>query len=269
MKKFNKLFLLSIIFTFTLLLAGCEKDNSDQYDKIVERGYIIVGLDDTFAPMGFRDENDQIVGFDVDLAKAVFDEMDLEVRFQRIDWSMKETELNNKNIDLIWNGYTITPEREEKVTFSDPYLANKQVIVVLSTSSITSKADLANKNIGTQTSSSSYDALMADEDVVKTINNKTPFLSDTNDLAFIDLDNGRIDALVVDEILARYYITLNGESNYEVLTDDFGSEEYGVGFRKSDVKLVERFNDVFNQLKEDGTTATISDKWFSEDIILK
>jgi polar amino acid transport system substrate-binding protein len=270
MKKIlNNLFLLSIIFTFTLVLAGCEKDNTDQYDKIVDRGYIIVGLDDTFAPMGFRDENDKIVGFDVDLAKAVFNQMGLEVKFQRIDWAMKETELNNKKIDLIWNGYTITEDRKEKVTFSDPYLANRQVIVVKADSNIQTKADLANKKVTVQAASSSYDALMGEPAVVDTIYNKAPFELETNNLAFIDLDNGRTDALVVDEILARYYITLNGASNYKVLTEDFGSEQYGVGFRKTDVQLVAKFNEAFNQLKTNGTTTEISEDWFSEDIILK
>ena len=102
------------------------EQTSDAYDQIVERGYIIMGLDDTFAPMGFRDEKNEIVGFDVDLAKEVFARLDLEVKFQPIDWTMKETELNSGNIDLIWNGYTITEERKQKVSFTKPYLKNRQ-----------------------------------------------------------------------------------------------------------------------------------------------
>lgn len=272
----KKLFaiLLSCIFAFTLI--GCSKKvNEDQYDAIMKKGEIIVGLDDTFAPMGFRDTNNNLVGFDIDLAKAVFEEMGLQVKFQVIDWSTKEQTLNNGNIDVIWNGYTITADRQEKVNFSDPYLNNNQVIVVLANSSIQTKNDLIGKKVGAQASSSSVDALNNEPDLVDQFDGNEPYLYETNDLAFIDLNTGlttsnpRLDAVVVDEILARYYITLNGESKYRILDDNFGSEQYGVGFRKSDVKLLDKFNQTFNDLKGDGTTKNISETWFSNDIIIK
>jgi polar amino acid transport system substrate-binding protein len=264
--KNSKLLSLSVILFLSLVLGACSKKiTTDQYDTIQNRGYIIVGLDDTFAPMGFRNNENELVGFDVDLAKAVFAEMNMDVQFQPIDWSMKETELNNGNIDLIWNGYTITDERKEKVTFSDPYLNNRQVIVVMKDSNIVTKSQLANQIVGAQAGSSSVDALNREKSVLNTFSELATY--ETNSDAFIELEAGRIDALVVDEILARYYISLKGENNYTVLNDDFGSEEYGVGFRKTDVTLIEAFNEAFNTIKTNGKAAEISELYFAENIV--
>ena len=120
MKKKYSLALL-VICCSLLLFAGCgkRKSNEDQWTRINEEKRIIIGLDDSFVPMGFQDKSGKIVGFDVDLAKAVFKLYGISVDFQPIDWSMKETELQNQTIDLIWNGYTKTSERAEKVQLHD------------------------------------------------------------------------------------------------------------------------------------------------------
>jgi len=256
---------ISLILVFTL--SGCKKELNDQYETIKERGYFIVGFDQTFAPMGFRDTDGEYKGFDIDLAKKVALEMGLEVKFQPIDWSMKENELNQGNIDLIWNGYTITDERKEKVLFSDPYLENRQVIVVLATSDIQTKENLQAKKVGTQLASSSYDAIMKETNLVNLLENEKPYTYKTNDLAFNDLDTSRIDALVVDEILARYIISQKNAADYRILEDNFGTEEYGIGFRKSDVTFQKALNDTFNQLKENNELTSISIYWFGENII--
>ena len=122
---------------------------------------MIIGIDDKFAPMGFRDENNEIVGFDIDMAKAAAEKMGIDVKIQPIDWKTKESELSSGRIDLIWNGYTITDERKEKVLFTKPYLKNAQVVVTLADSEITKLDDLAGKNIGIQSLSSAVDALNA------------------------------------------------------------------------------------------------------------
>lgn len=265
----KKLTILLFTLVVSIFITGCQKDTQgDQYNRIIDRGYIIVGLDDTFVPMGFRNAENEIIGFDVDLAKLIFEEMGLDVRFQPIDWSMKETELNNGRIDVIWNGYSITEERKEKVTFSDPYLENRQVIIVPQTSTIQSKEDLANKNVGVQASSSSYDALVSDQTLVSTINNGKPSEYPTNDFAFQDLMNGRIDALIIDEVFGEYYIKSNGLSQLKVIDQDLGTEQYGVGFRQDDLQLIKVFNETFNALKENGEAGKISARWFNDDLIL-
>jgi amino acid ABC transporter substrate-binding protein, PAAT family (TC 3.A.1.3.-) len=137
-------------------IVGCtQQTNSSSEDEF------IIGLDDTFAPMSFRNEKNEIVGFDVDLAQEVAKRNGWKIKFQPIDWAMKETELNSGNIDMIWNGYTITDERKEKVNFTDAYLTNSQIIVTLSGSDINKIDDLKNKIVATQAESSSLDAARA------------------------------------------------------------------------------------------------------------
>ncbi len=262
---FKKLLLMGTL-GMMLMLTACQKETAttDGWDAIVEKGYFVMGLDDTFAPMGFRDSSGELVGFDVELAKEVAARLGLEVKFQPIDWSLKETELNSGNIDVIWNGYTITESRKEKVAFTDPYLNNKQLLIVMAGSSVTSKADLAGKTVAVQKESSAYEAVMAETEFVDSLA-KDLIQFDTNNECFMDLEAKRVDAIVVDEVLARYYMKLRGEENYTVLEDNFGEEEFGIGIRKSDVTFLKNVNDTMNEMKNDGTYDTIKAKWFSEN----
>ena len=118
-------------------MTGCQsaaKPQGDSWSAIEDRGKLVVGIDDTFAPMGFRDENNELAGYDIEMAKAVSEKLGIAFEFQTIDWSMKESELNAGNIDLIWNGYSITDTRKQQVAFSEPYLENRQLIITLADS---------------------------------------------------------------------------------------------------------------------------------------
>ena len=263
-KGMKKNILLGIIIgSMSFSLLACSKK---EIKSVMDKDKIIVGLDDAFAPMGFKNESGEIVGFDVDLAKEVGQRLDKEVIFQPIDWSMKESELNSGNIDFIWNGYTITEERKEKVDFSEAYLNNKQVIVTLTTTDINSKSDLADKKVGAQSESSAIEAMEKDMELYESFNGGEAITFEDNNQALMDLEAGRIDAVVADEILVKYYIKLKGEDKFKVLTEDFGSEEYGVGIRKGDIETVEAVNNAFEEMKKDGKMAEISQKWFGEDI---
>jgi len=265
-KRILSLLIVLVIFTFAIgSLAACSKKE----DKIASdnKDSVVIGFDDTFVPMGFKDDKGEIVGFDVDLAKEVFKRVGLQVKFQPIDWSMKETELNSKNIDLIWNGYTITDERKEKVAFTKPYLENRQVIITLTDSKINSKNDLTGKKVAAQNGSSSLDAINKEPELAKAFNGGAPVLFDSNNDAFMDLEAGRTDAVVADEILARYYIKERGADKYKVLQEDFGKEEYGVGVRKQDKELLDKVNNTLNAMKADGTCGKISEKWFAQNIV--
>lgn len=223
----------------------------------------VIGLDDEFPPMGFRDENNEIVGFDIDLAKAAAEKLGCEVEFQPIDWDTKELELENGNIDFIWNGLTITDERAQAMDFTKPYLKNKQIIIVKNDSEIKSKADLAGKEVGVQAGSSALDAVEADE-LYSSLGNVSTY--DTNILAFTDLDIARVDAVVADEIVARYYLA-NNENDFRVVEDgDFGDEVYGVAAKKGNTETVANLQAALDAMSADGTAAKISEKWFGEDI---
>lgn len=266
MKKVTVLMIL--VVALSLVFSGCSKKDEvvDAWSKIEDRGTIIVGLDDTFVPMGFRDNNGNLTGFDVELAIEAVKRMGLEVKFQPIDWNLKEKELESGNIDLIWNGYSINEERKQKVNFTKPYLDNRQVIVVLTESDINTKKGLKGRIVSTQNSSSSL-AAIEDEGAIADFKNGEAILFDTYNEAFMDLEAGRVEAVVADEILARYYIAERGEEKYRVLEDDFGDEEYGVGMRLGDRTLLEKLNKALDEIKNDKTAEAISEKWFGENIV--
>ena len=225
---------------------------------------ITIGLDDNFPPMGFRDDKSELVGFDIDLAKEVGRRLGIEVIFKAIDWNAKEVELNGKRVDVLWNGLTITEARKEKILFTTPYLENHQIIIVKTESPITTKAGLANKVVGVQDGSSAIEALQKDEAVAKSLKELKKF-SD-NVTALMDVSIGRLDALVVDEVVGRYYVAKKPDE-YRVLDENFGTEDYGVGTRKEDTDLMSLLQKVMDEMKADGSAAAISTKWFGRDII--
>ena len=250
--------ILALAAMFTLL-AACSNAGEEQ-DK-----ELIIGIDDKFAPMGFRDKNNEIVGFDIDYAKAATEKMGVKATFQPIDWKTKESELSSGRIDLIWNGYTITDERKEKVLFTKPYLKNSQVVVTLADSNISKLDDLAGKVVGIQGLSSAADALDANpiKSEIKTI---TEF-SD-NVLALADLKNGRVDAVVIDEVVINYYMSQE-KGTFKLLDESLAPEEYGIGVKKGNETLLEDLQKALDEMNEDGTAAEISQKWFGEDKVLK
>ncbi|WP_311081655.1 amino acid ABC transporter substrate-binding protein [Paenibacillus polymyxa] len=245
-----------LIGLMMIVLAGCSGSKDDSK--------LIIGIDDKFAPMGFRDENNELTGFDIDYAKAAGEQMGIQVEFQPIDWSAKESELNSGRIDLIWNGYTITDERKEKVLFTKPYLKNSQVIVVPATSSLSKLADLAGKTVGLQTLSSAADALDANP-----IKGKLKQVSEFPDnvLALTDLKTGRLDAVVIDEVVAKYYMSKE-QGTYKLLDEALAPEEYGIGVKKGNEELLTQLQSALDELHKNGKAAEISKKWFGEDKVL-
>lgn len=260
----------SVVALLSLGFVGCSSGETaagtTKVANAMDKEILVVGVDDTFAPMGFKDESGEMVGLDVDLAKAMGEKLGKTIEFQTIDWSMKETELNAGNIDFIWNGYTITDERKAQVAFGTPYLKNKQIIITLADSDIQSKADLKDKTVAAQTGSSAVDAIESEPDVLASFKDGKPVTYESNNDVLMDLEAGRVDAAVADEVIVRYYISKKGEEKFRILEENFGDEEYGVGMRKSDTQLVEAFNKAYAELKEEGKLAEISIKWFGEDI---
>lgn len=265
-KLLRNMFLGGIILALSISFVGCSNKSSE---STLNKDTLIIGIDDAFAPLGFKDESGEITGFDIDLAKELTKRLNKKITFQSIDWTMKESELKSGNIDLIWNGYTITEERKNKVDFSVPYLKNKQVIVTLADSNINSKSDLANKKVGAQSESSAVVAMEKEGDLYSSFNGGGAITFEDNNQALMDLEAGRVDAVVADEILVRYYLSLKGEEKFKILDDNFGEEEYGVGIRKGDTEMVDAFNKAYKEMQEDGTLQKISEKWFNEDITIK
>ena len=283
MKKSKRILMTALAASMALgVFSGCsvtvKKDDSApasnnstdsakdaSWEDIQAKGKFIVGLDDAVPPMGFHDENtDELVGVDIDLANAVAEKLGLKAEFKAIDWKNKEMELNTKKIDMIWNGFSISEERKQSVLFSTPYMDNTQALVVTEGSAIKSKSDLAGKKIGVQGGSNAVEAVQADS-IYASVGADNISTYDTIPLALLDLTNGRVDAVVADETVVRYDIKKSNEK-YVVLQDNFGDEEYGVGFRKTDAALKEKIDGAIRELVADGTAAKISAKWFGEDV---
>lgn len=223
---------------------------------------LIVGFDQDFPPMGFVGDNGEYTGFDLDLAKEVASRLGLEYKAQPVAWDSKDMELESGNIDCIWNGFTITG-REDDYTWTTPYMANKQVFVVANDSDIKSQADLAGKVVEVQADSSAEAALKENQDLANTFGQllTTP---DYN-TAFMDLEQGAVDAVAMDVIVAGYQIKQRN-ADFKILDDALSEEEYGVGFKKGNTELRDKVQGALEEMAADGTLAKISDEWFGEDV---
>ncbi len=251
--------LVALVAGVTVLACGKQEAPA----KPAASSKIVIGLDDNFPPMGFRDQNNQLVGFDIDLAREAAKRLGTEVEFKPIDWNAKEAELNGKRVDALWNGLTITDKRKEQIAFTTPYLENRQIVVVTGKSPIKSKSELAGKVVGVQEGSSAVEALEKDP-VGKSVKELKKF--GDNVAVLLDVSAGRLDALVVDEVVGRYYLAKR-PGEYQVLDEHFGTEEYGVGVRKDDKVLLGKLQNALEEMKKDGSAGRISTTWFGKNIV--
>jgi polar amino acid transport system substrate-binding protein len=250
------------------LAAGCgtSGDKPQEAPKAAapEVKKIVIGLDDNFPPMGFRDKDGKLTGFDIEMAAEAAKRMGVEAEFKPIDWASKEAELNSKRVDMLWNGLTITEKRKEVIAFSSPYMENRQVVIVKTNSPVKTLADLTGKVVGTQEGSASVDALEAKPEVLKSFQELKKYGDFIASL--LDLDSGRLDAVVIDEIVGRYYTAMK-PGQYVILTEHLGTEEFGVGLRKEDTALLANLQKTLDQMKADGASAKISEKWFGANVV--
>lgn len=258
------------VLMLMIVLVGCsatvtpevEGDQSLQY--ILDRGKMVVGYT-IYPPMGLKDEAGNVVGFDIDIAREVAERLGVELELVEIDWDAKTLELDAKNIDMIWNGLTITEPRKLEILFSKPYFDNRIVIMTNSQSDINSIQDLAGKKIGVEVSSSGQSALEGNA-VFASLTEMVKF--DKINEAVLDLQAGNIDAIVADEIFARYAVSKTADL-FKVADEVFNSENYGIGFRLGEVALRDRIDAIIDEMAADGTASQISIEWFGEDLLLR
>lgn len=264
MKKIIKIAM--VCLAAGLMLASCAKKESGA-DKSLEalqkRGVFVLGLDDSFPPLGFRNEKNEIDGFDIDLAKEVAARLGVSFTAQPIEWDAKEQELNTGKIDCIWNGFTITPERLEALSFTKAYLDNEQVVVVRADSGITKLSDLTGKKVGLQSGSSAQEAVDSNAAFKSSLKDIVMFKE--NITALNDLEIKQVDGVVMDSVVANYSIAMT-KKPFVVLSEPLSTEEYGIGFRKSDVQLRDKVQSILEDMQKDGTASSISNKWFGTDI---
>lgn len=264
MKKFFAM-LLAALLALTIAVPAMAEDAS--LDKIVEKGQFILGLDDSFPPMGYRDENNEIVGFDIDLAREVCARLGVELVLQPIDWDAKEMELSSGNIDCIWNGMSSTPERQEAMSCSMNYL-NNQIVFLVRNPEYKSREDLVGKKVAVQSGSYAEEVLEQDPKYADYYKSLDEVLAYPDYLtAIMDLQNGNVEAVLIDLVVANYQITKIGDASLFTI-DNLADDFYCVGFRKEDVKLRDAVNDILKAMAADGKVEEISKKWFGEDITL-
>jgi len=254
MKKIVALVL--FVMMATLVLAGCGSSAKKN---------IVIGLDDNFPPMGFRDDKNNIVGFDIDMAKEAAKRLNMQVEFKAIDWDSKEAELNGKRIDALWNGMNITEKRKQNILFSEPYMDGKQLIFIPKTSTVKGLDDLKGKIVGLQNASTADEIIEENKDMKASFKEVRKYPDCIS--AFMDLETGRVDAVVTDEIFGRYFMSKNPDK-FIVLDKVIGEVGImGIGFRKDDQELRDKVQKVLDEMKKDGTSAKISQQWFGKDLI--
>lgn len=254
--------LLVLLMVSAVVFAGGKKDSGDNsLENVKNAGVFVLGLDDSFPPYGYRDEDNNIVGYDIDLAAEVCSRIGVTLKCQPIDWDSKEQELNTGKIDCIWNGFTINDERLAAMEFTDPYVDNSQILAVNKGSGIKKLSDMNGKILGLQAGSSAADALEDNIGFKETLKEVVEFKD--NLTALMDLEAKGVDAVLLDIGVAQQAIK-EGRS-FEILSEPVAAEKYGVGFRKGDVKLRDAVQKALEDMVKDGTMAKLDQKWFGED----
>ena len=276
----KKMYLVGILAAF--VLAGCSSakpaesssaDTSKAETTVAgetttaavteSKNTFTVGFDQDFPPMGFVGDDGEFTGFDLELAAEVAKRLGKEIKYQPIAWDAKDMELSSGTIDCIWNGFSIQG-REDKYTWSKPYMNNEQVFVVKSDSSIESIEDLAGKTVEVQVDSSAEAALKENTELASTFG-KLQTVADYN-TGFMDLDMGGVDAIAMDSVVANYQITKRGGEGFTVLDTPLSTEEYGIGFKLGNEALRDEVQKALDEMKADGTMKTSSEKWFGKDV---
>ncbi|MCM1160771.1 MAG: amino acid ABC transporter substrate-binding protein [Roseburia sp.] len=242
------------------VLTGCQK---------TEKATFTVGFDAEFPPYGYMDESGEYVGFDLSLAEEVCNRRGWELVKQPIDWDAKDMELSSGTIDCIWNGFTMNG-REDKYTFTVPYVDNSQVFVVAADSGITTFEDLAGKAVAVQADSSALAALTDEEDneenlaLTATFGSLTQF-ADYN-TAFMDLEAGAVDAVAMDVGVADYQLS-SREGKFVKLDKLLATEQYAVGFLLGNDELKNQVEETLLEMAEDGTFTKIAEEWGLSDSV--
>ncbi|MEW9096914.1 MAG: ABC transporter substrate-binding protein [Clostridiaceae bacterium] len=263
MKKI--LALIGVLVISFSLLAGCgnnekQVENINSLDRVKKEGVLLIGLNDTYPPMEFRDENNNLVGFDIDLGNELAKKIGVKAEFVKNDWKGIILSLKSKKYNMVLSSMTITEERKKEIDFSEPYILGGQKIVVKKeNTSIKDAEDLKGKTVGVQLGTTGEMAAQK-IDGIKDIKKYDGITE-----AFNDLSVGRVDAVIADGQVGGYYLKKRG-GDLVLLDAKLSEENVGIGFRKEDKELRDAIQKAFNELKEEGTLSELSEKWFGYDV---
>ena len=265
LKKWTALFTAAVLSAG--MLAGCGEQKNQSTNAGADNGQkatLTVGFDQDFPPMGFKGDDGEFTGFDLELAAEAAKRMGMEIKYRPIQWDAKDMELESGTIDCIWNGFSIQ-SREDDYTWTDPYMKNNQVIVVRTADGIDDFAGLAGKTVDVQADSTAENALTEKPELTETFGKLNP-VADYN-TAFMDLEAGAADAIAMDSVVAQYQIK-DREDTFKILDEIISEEDYGVGFKKGNTELRDKIQKVLEDMAEDSTLTKTSEKWFGEDVTI-
>ena len=263
MNKKTYIVLLVAVIAFVAVIIGVTalRGNGELDDRA---NTLVVGLDDSFPPYGYRDENNEIVGLDIDLAKAVEEKLGMDVRFQPISWASKEQEIESGNIDCIWNGFAYSEERAKIMTLSKKYIKGEMYFMLKGNSTIKSQDELVGKKIGVQSGS------VQEADLEKSELGKQVEIVPYADFltACMDLEIGGIDAVYSSSTYGNYIIESKNK-DYRTIPASGISKASGsvVAFKLGNTELKDKVEGALEELEKEGKLDEISKKWFGTSMI--
>ena len=271
MKKYSFIVLVFLLVLMTFVLAACggtdetgSTESDTSWSDIEAKGELVIGLDDNYPPIGFHDASGELVGSDIDLAKAACEKMGVTPVFKPVEWDGVLLSLKNGDIDVIWNGLGVTEDRQKEIDYTRVYMTFDNIIITNLDSDIATLEDLAGKKLGTQLGSSAEVAIKADEEVFGSLGEFRQYGSYAE--ALLDLQAGRLDAVLTDNCNGLYLMASEGMTDsFKVLNVELMPEPIGVGVRKGETALADKITEALDALKADGTTVEISQKWFGTD----
>jgi len=246
-----------------VLLVGCGQKGKNSLEEVQKSGKLTVGLDDSYPPMEFRDSNNKLVGFDVDLGDAVGKKLGVKTEYTSTDFNGIILALSSSKFNIILSAMSITADRKKSIDFSDAYVMGGQVAAIKQGNTKIKKLDdLKGKVVACQLGSTGDTAATA----MKGLKEVKRYDKITE--AFQELSIGRVDAVIMDAQVGGYYVAKK-PGQYKVLTEKISEEPMGIGFKKKDVELKAAIQKAINELKADGTLSKLSVKWFGFDAYKK
>lgn len=251
---------------FGAMLFSCSQKKAEKpSEKTAAPAPVILkdGVDDTYPPMEYKDDRNETVGFDIDFAKEIAQRLNRKLEIVSTAWDGIFSSLKTDKFNCIISSVSITTERQNEYALTKPYIANAQVIVVgVKNNNITKAEDLKGKRVGCQVNTTAHES-------AKKYLEKMKFKLTTYDQIiqpFSDLKTKRLDAVIVDEVVAKYYVK-NDSASYKVTGARLTNEPIGICFKKENGALRDSVNTIIDAMRADGTLKTISEKWFGEDLV--
>jgi len=256
LKLLKFLGIVAVLIVLVAGLSGCRG-----------QAVLVAGVDINQRPLSYGDSQDNITGFEIDMTTEAAKRAGMTARFVAVNWAQKEKALSSGKVNSLWGEISATPDEEKNVLFTKPYMFNNQVIIVSADSAITSKAELAGKELGVIKNSRAAETLKSDKISAKLAGGGPEYFNDY-DTEFLGLESGQIDAVAVDETMGDYYINQN-TFDYKILSGTLSSEQYSVGFRRNDSGLRNSIQRALDSMNKDGTSKALSIKWFGKDYTLR